>query len=83
MRTTLTINDDVLVASKSLASRQNKRIGEVISALSRQALKPTATGRKLETVCPCGLMRPGTARVTLELVNVLRDELSRIPSCST
>ena len=62
MRTTLTINDDVLVAAKSLASRQNKQIGEVISALSRQALKPTATGRKARNSVPVRPMRPGTAR---------------------
>ena len=76
MRTTLTIDDDVLIAAKGLASRQNKSIGEVISALSRQALKPTATGRKARNGVPLLRVRPGTARVTLELVNELRDELS-------
>ena len=37
MRTTLTIDDDVLAAAKGLAARQNRTVGEVISALSRQA----------------------------------------------
>ena len=40
MRTTLTIDDDILVAARGLAARQQKTIGEVISALSRQALQP-------------------------------------------
>jgi Ribbon-helix-helix protein, copG family len=38
MRTTLTIDDDVLAAAKHLAERERKTIGEVISALARQGL---------------------------------------------
>ena len=75
MRTTLTIDDDVLSAAKALAARQNKSIGEVISALSRQALKPVATGSKTRNGVPLLPVRAGTARVTLALVNELRDEL--------
>ena len=76
MRTTLMIDDDVFVAAKGLASRQNKSLGEVISALSRQALRPTATGRKARNGVPLRRVRAGTAPVTLELVNELRDALS-------
>ena len=76
MRTTLTIDDDVLGAAKGLAARQNKSLGEVISALSRQALKPTATGGKARNGVPLLPVRAGSVRVTLELVNELRDELS-------
>ena len=35
MRTTLTIDDDVLAAAKGLASRQKKTLGEVVSELAR------------------------------------------------
>ena len=76
MRTTLTIDDDVLIAAKGLASRQNKSLGDVISALSRQALKPTATGHKVRNGAPLLPVRAGTARMTLELVNELRDAWS-------
>ena len=76
MRTTLSIDDDVLVAAKGLASRQNKSLGEVISALSRQALKPTATGHKTRNGVPLVPVRPSSARVTLELVTELRDAWS-------
>jgi hypothetical protein len=38
MRTTLAIDDDMLAAAKHLAERQHKSVGEVISALARQAL---------------------------------------------
>ena len=42
MRTTLSIDDDVLYAVKSLARRQGRSIGEVISELARQALQAPA-----------------------------------------
>jgi hypothetical protein len=77
MRTTLTIDDDVLAAARGLAARQQKNVGEVISALARQALRrdldiaaaPTRNGVPL-------LPRRADAKpVTLEIVNQLRDEL--------
>jgi hypothetical protein len=75
MRTTLTIDDDVLAAAKGLAARQHKSVGEVISALSRQALRPTAARRKARNGVPLLAVRAGAAPVTLEMVNQLRDEL--------
>ena len=75
MRTTLTIDDDVLAAAKGLAARQNKSIGEVISALARQALKPTNTRRQIRNGVPLLAVRPAAGPVTPELVNQLRDEL--------
>jgi hypothetical protein len=38
MRTTLDIDDDILLAAKHLAKKQNLTAGEVISNLARQAL---------------------------------------------
>ena len=75
MRTTLTIDDDVLAAAKGLAARQRKSVGEVISALSRQALRPATTSRKLRNGVPLLPVRAGATVVTPELVNQLRDEL--------
>ena len=75
MRTTLTIDDDVLAAVKGLAARQNKSVGEVISALARQALKPTNTRRQIRNGVPLLAVRPGAGPVTPELVNQLREEL--------
>ena len=75
MRTTLTIDDDVLAAAKHLAERERKSIGEVISALARQGL--TRSTRNSRQVRNCVLRLParkGSAPVTLELVNQLRDE---------
>jgi Ribbon-helix-helix protein, copG family len=38
MRTTLSIDDDVLLAIKERARRENRTVGEVLSDLARQAL---------------------------------------------
>jgi hypothetical protein len=38
MRTTLAIDDDVLLAVKERARRENRTVGEVLSDLARQAL---------------------------------------------
>jgi hypothetical protein len=42
MRTTLTIDDDVLDAAKAIADRKNRTVGEVLSQLARAALRPSA-----------------------------------------
>ena len=75
MRTTLTIDDDVLAAAKGLANLQHKSVGEVISALTRQALRPNAQKCKARNGVPLLPVRAGAAAVTPELVNQLRDEL--------
>ena len=40
MRTTLTIDDDVLRAARSIASEEGTNMGEVISELARRGLRP-------------------------------------------
>ncbi len=74
MRTTLAIDDDVLAAARSLASQQRKSVGEVISALARQALRPQSRAAVRNGV-PLLHPRAEAAPVTPELVNQLRDEL--------
>jgi len=75
MRTTLSIEDDVLAAAKELAAREGKSLGEVISSLARQALRPKRAARGRRNGVPLLPLRPGGARVTPELVNKLHDEL--------
>lgn len=74
MRTTLAIDDDVLMAAKGLAEHQQKSLGEVISSLARQALRSdapiTATRNGIPQLRHSGPVTP----VTLALVNQLRDE---------
>ncbi|MBS9534723.1 antitoxin [Mycobacterium sp. M1] len=48
MRTTLSIDDDVLLAVKERAAREKRTVGQVLSDLARQAL----TGRRPESPSP-------------------------------
>ena len=75
MRTTLTIDDDVLVVAKGIASEQHKTVGEVISDLARQALRPATPVPTTRNGVPQLPLRPDAKPVTLEIVNQLRDEL--------
>ena len=75
MRTTLSIDDDVLAAVKAMASLQHKSVGEVISALTRQALRPSKPSGNTRNGVPLLSMRTWTTPVTPELVNQLRDDL--------
>jgi hypothetical protein len=79
MRTTLEIEDDVLLAAKELARRRGTTAGRVISDLVRQALTQpavTTTNSVKEPVAVYGF-RPFPSRgavVTNEQVDKLRDE---------
>lgn len=75
MRTTLSIDDDVLLAAKALAEQQDRSLGEVISSLARKALERPRPGSRRNGIPLLGL-RPGAGIVTIETVNALRDELS-------
>lgn len=75
MRTTVTIDDDVFAAAKELAARERKSIGEVLSSLAREALRPEKQTRRKRNGIPLLPVRPDAKPVTLELVNQLRDDL--------
>jgi hypothetical protein len=78
MRTTVAIDDDVLLAAKSMAERENMTLGEVLSKLARQALRrepKQGAGPALRNGVPLLPVRTPATPVTLELVNQLRDEL--------
>ena len=74
MRTTPAIDDDVLAAAKGMAARQRQSVGEIISALARQALKPTAARGETRNGIKLLPRHPDAIPVTPELVNQLRDE---------
>ncbi|MGB2623651.1 MAG: hypothetical protein WA857_05225 [Candidatus Acidiferrum sp.] len=75
MRTTLSIDDDILAAAKELAARQRKSVGEILSSLAREALSPRKQSRRTRNGVPLLPVRPNAAPVTLDLVNQLRDDL--------
>lgn len=74
MRTTLDIDDDILLAAKEIAANRGETTGRVLSDLARRALEPRRAQRVRNGV-PLIPRRPkGSPRPTLELVNRLRDE---------
>lgn len=75
MRTTLAIDDDILVAAKAMAQQQHRSIGEVISELARRSLHRPLAGDERNGI-PLLPPQPGAQLVTLEIVNTLRDELA-------
>ena len=75
MRTTLTIDDDVLAAAREIATTEQKTVGEIISGLARRAMRPANTRRKTRNGVPLLPIRSNTARVTSEMVQQLREDL--------
>jgi hypothetical protein len=75
MRTTLSIDDDVLAAAKEMAAGERKSIGEVISSLAREAMRPSHSKRTMRNGVPLLRTKPGGQRVTSELVRQLQEEL--------
>lgn len=73
MRTTLHVEDDVLLAAKEIARQRGATVGKVLSDLARQALIRGAAGATRHGL-PLFPVRPDAGVVTLELVNRLRDE---------
>lgn len=73
MRTTLDIDEDILLAAKALAEQKHITTGKVLSDLARQSLDRTGriTKKNGIPVLP-GPRNPG--KVDLALVNRLRDE---------
>lgn len=73
MRTTLDIDSDILLAAKSIATKQDKSLGKVISDLVRKALAPTVN-TKIRNGVPLFDIKGSTELVSFDLVNKLRDE---------
>lgn len=73
MRTTLDLEDDVLLAAKEIAHRRGVSIGKVLSELARQSLWRNAS-ETTRNGAPLFPLVPDARLVTLEMVNQLRDE---------
>jgi hypothetical protein len=73
MRTTLDIDDDVLQAAKEMAEANRTSAGKMLSQLARRGLDKPRNVRVRNGV-PLLPARPSGVRVTMKLVNELRDE---------
>jgi len=75
VRTTLDLDEDVLLAAREIAQRRGVSIGKVLTELARQALSHRQEASTRNGV-PLFPVQPEAGVVTLELVNRLRDETS-------
>jgi hypothetical protein len=78
MRTTLSLDDDVLLAVKERARRENRTAGEVLSELARQALTgqlaPAEADRAAESFYGFDPLPHRGEAVSNALIDRLRDE---------
>lgn len=74
MRTTLNLDDDILLAVKELARLGGKTAGQVLSELARKGLKPASEGALERNGVAILPPRPGEGIVTTETVDCLQDE---------
>ena len=73
MRTTVSIDDDVLTAARALADRQHRSLGDVISELARRGLAERHS-TSAQTGLPTFDVRPNARPITLEMVREAMDE---------
>lgn len=75
MRTTLTIDDDLFAAARTIAREKSESIGQAISDLARLGIgSTTATSRKTKRGFPVFAVHRGAHIITLDDVKKLEDE---------
>lgn len=80
MRTTLNIADDVLLAAREAARRQNRSLGAVISDLARRSLVVQSAPSRRSTLRP-RLARMGVQPLPQRGGLVDNETINRIESC--
>ena len=75
MRTTLTLDDDLLEIARQMAEAQSKTIGEVVSGLLRKALVPPSTPPIYRNGILLVPRREGAPPSTLEMIKRLDEEM--------
>jgi len=74
MRTTLDIDDDVLLAVKELANASDQTAGKVLSALARKGLERPKPAARVRNGVPLFERSPGGPVLTLELIKQLQED---------
>ena len=72
MRTTLDIEEDVLLAAREIAHQRGVSVGKILSDFARQALARQSAATR--NGVPLFSVQPDALVVTPELINQLRDE---------
>lgn len=73
MRTTLSIDDDVLSAARSLAKERGTSVGRMVSELARRGLRPDPKIRYRNNF-PVFEVREDSAPLTSDMVRAALDE---------
>jgi cysteine sulfinate desulfinase/cysteine desulfurase-like protein len=74
VRTTIAIDDDVLMAARAIARQRNQSVGKIVSELARHSLRAPMAEAERNGI-PLLPVREKGVIVTSEIVNALRDEL--------
>ncbi|HEY3825360.1 MAG TPA: hypothetical protein VGL82_12430 [Bryobacteraceae bacterium] len=74
MRTTLDIDDEILLTVKEIAQQRRTTAGSVVSSLLRESLQPKAFKLQYRNGIPLLPRRPNGPSVTAEMVNRLQNE---------
>ncbi|MBO0824115.1 MAG: antitoxin [Actinobacteria bacterium] len=74
MRTTLSIDEDILQAAKSLAAAERQSLGRVISDLARRGLAPRADRIGSEDGFPVFRVDADAPAITPDMVSAALDE---------
>jgi hypothetical protein len=74
MRTTLDIDDEILLTVKQIAQQRKTTAGSVVSGLLRESLQPKSFDIEYRDGVPVLPRRPNAPVVTTELVDRLMNE---------
>ena len=74
MRTTLDIEEDILLAAKDIAAREDTSVGRVLSRLARTALTAQSMNEPIKNGIRVFRPKECAPIATLDFVNRLRDE---------
>ena len=74
MRTTLTLDDDVLAVAREIAEQRRVSIGEVVSELSRQGIAAQRKRIVKRSGIPSFVARPNAAPITSEAIKAALDD---------
>ena len=75
MRTTLTLDDDLLEIARQMAEAQSKTIGKVVSSLLRKALTPPSIPPSYRNGILLVPRHEGAPPSTLEMIKRLDEEM--------
>jgi hypothetical protein len=75
MRTTVTIDDDLLEAAKSLAAQRGVPLGKAISELMRKGIQYRGASKKRRSGFPVFKVSSHARPITLETVKRAEEEL--------